>query len=90
MHHPHVLDLAAPHMQPVSEFGRALRFDQVRGSSASASATRQFTQTAFDVQFGPKSALVTHWGPSLNWYASHVAFGVPVCRSFLFGTQVEA
>jgi hypothetical protein len=60
-HRPLILDLAAPHMQPVSEFGRPLRFDQMRGSSASANATRQLTQTALDVQFGPKSALVIHW-----------------------------
>jgi len=61
IHRPQMLDLAAPPMQPVSEFGRPLRFDQVRGSSASANTTRQFTRTALDVEFGPKSALEIHW-----------------------------
>lgn len=59
IHRAHILDLAAPRMQPLSEVGR--RFDQVHGTSASANATRPFTQTALDVEFGPKSALVLHW-----------------------------
>jgi hypothetical protein len=61
IHRPQILDLGAPHMQSVSELLRPLRFDQVRGSSAGASTTRQFTQTALDAGFGSKSALAIHW-----------------------------
>jgi hypothetical protein len=59
--HPHLLDLAAPQLRPVSELGRPLRFDQARTSFATANATRQFTQTNSDVEFRPKSAFVIHW-----------------------------
>ena len=58
---PHLLDLAAPLLRPVSELARPLRFDQVRESSATANATRQFAQTNFDVESGQKSAFVVHW-----------------------------
>jgi hypothetical protein len=58
---PHLLDLAAPQLRPVSELGRPLRFDQAHESFATANATRQFTQTDFDVEFRPKSAFVIHW-----------------------------
>ena len=58
---PHLLDLAAPLLRPVSELGRPLRFDQAHESFATANATRQFTQTDFDVEFRPKSAFVIHW-----------------------------
>jgi hypothetical protein len=58
---PHLLDLAAPLLRPVSELARPLRFDQARESSATANATRQFAQTNFDVESGQKSAFVIHW-----------------------------
>jgi hypothetical protein len=58
---PHLLDLAAPQLRPVSELGQLLRFDQARGSSATANATRQSTQTNFDVESRPQSAFVIHW-----------------------------
>jgi hypothetical protein len=58
---PHLLDLAAPQLRPVSELGWPLRFDQARGSSATANATRHVTQTNFDVESGPQSAFVIHW-----------------------------
>ena len=59
--HPHMLDLAAPQLRPVSALGRPLRFDQARGSSATAVATRQFTQSNPDVELHPQSAFVIHW-----------------------------
>jgi hypothetical protein len=58
---PHLLDLAAPQLRPVSELGRPPRFDQARKSSATTNATRQFTQTNLDVEIRPKSAFVIHW-----------------------------
>jgi hypothetical protein len=58
---PHLLDLAAPQLRPVSELGRPPRFDQARESFATANATRRFTQTNLDVVFGSKSAFVIHW-----------------------------
>ena len=59
--HPHMLDLAAPQLRPMSERARPLRFDQARGSPATAVATRQPTQSSFDVEFRPNSAFVMHW-----------------------------
>ena len=58
---PHILDLAAPQLRPLSELGRAPRFDQARESFTTGNATRQLTQTNLDVDFGPKSAFVIHW-----------------------------
>ena len=59
--HPHMLDLAAPQLRPMSELARPRRFDQARGSPATAGTTRQLTQTNFDVEFRPNSAFVMHW-----------------------------
>jgi hypothetical protein len=56
---PHVLDLAAPQLRPVSEFGR--RFDQARASIATANTTHQYTQTNLDVGFRRQAAFVIHW-----------------------------
>jgi hypothetical protein len=58
---PHLLDLTAPQLRPMSELGRPPRFDQARESFATGNATRQPTQTNFDADFGPKSAFVIHW-----------------------------
>jgi hypothetical protein len=58
---PHLLDLAAPQLRPVSEFGRPPRYDQARTSFVTTNATRQFAPTSFDVELRPKSALVIHW-----------------------------
>jgi hypothetical protein len=58
---PQMLDLAAPRLRPVSEYGRPLRFDQARGSSATAIATRQFTQSTLDARFRAQAAFVIHW-----------------------------
>jgi hypothetical protein len=58
---PHLLDLAAPQLRPVSELARPLRFDQAHESFATANATRQLAPTNLDVEGRPKSALVIHW-----------------------------